>query len=58
MGVIDNLPYILYSLRPRYILLHDSIIVSSAACLNKADTNVNYLAPEELDPDIVDKASP
>lgn len=58
MGVIDSLPFILHSLRPKYILLKDSITVSSAACLNKADTNVSYLAPEELDPDIADNLNP
>lgn len=55
MGVIDNLTFILYSLRPKYIIVKDSIIISSAMCLNKADTNVDYLAPEELDPDIPEK---
>lgn len=52
MGVIDGLDYVLHSLRPKYIILKDNIIISSALCLNQADTNVAYLAPEELDPDI------
>jgi hypothetical protein len=54
MGLIDGELNTLHSLRPRHIIFKDNnFVVSSALCLNRAATNPNYLAPEELDPSIV-----
>lgn len=55
MGLIDGQITILHSLRPKYIITkNDSIVVASAACLNISRANPAYLAPEELDPMIVE----
>ena len=55
MGLIDGEITVLHALRPKHVITkNDTIVVASAACLDVSNTNPAYLAPEELDPVIVD----
>ena len=52
MSFINNNFFSMVSLRPKYILVKESITISSILCINPYDVNVSYLAPEELDPEL------
>lgn len=40
------------SLCPAHLVLRETVAISSVFCLNASRTNVQYLAPEELDPSL------
>ena len=49
---------IYHSLRPRNIIVKDNFVVSEVECINHSELNLNYLSPEELDPEMAIKTTP